>query len=430
MSSRLKVALLTVSMLAMALPGRAVAQTSGLLVDENKRETPKFGGFHFDLGIYDGSNLNNVGHNYSNALSFYFEPSWDVGRAFSALRNGPLKNMQITGRFVLTAGLAGTEDGYFSGNTTSSPQGTCGNPGVSTNGGVVDPGSVAYCNPSSAHRRADYSDTWLTLRLPSVYKIPKALISISPALRFIFPSSAESQYQTLLVSITPSLGLSRSFWKGHIRVGFSFGVNKSFHKDATAHYTGGDNGTASTQGGNAYDGGTGSGLSNFYADPSRQATVGGLNTNFSLLSVVSTGLQFNDKWSADLLYIVSNNYPYGQGCTATTQGQDVNLCANGSAVAGQSNSQLWRPGRRDYQTFWASVTYQPFQWIGFSLSWINSAPLWKPDSTYRQGFISTDYNAFTTISFGTSISIDHVVSALQGRKKATTQARASTFRLQ
>ncbi|MEO6952032.1 MAG: hypothetical protein ABI321_09480 [Polyangia bacterium] len=417
-------------MLVLGLSGRAVAQTSGLLVDVNKAESPKFGGFHFDLGIYDGSNLNSVGQNYSNALSFYFEPSWDIGRAFAGLRRGPLKNLTLVGRFVMSAGLSGTEDGYFSGNTTSSPQGTCSNTSISTNGGVLDPGSVQYCNPSSAHRRADYSDTWLTLRIPAVYKIPKALISISPALRFIFPSSAESRYQTLLVSITPSLGLSRTFWKGHIRLGFSFGVNKSFHKDATARYTGGSNGTTSTQGGNSYDGGAGSGLSNFYADPTRQATVGGLNTNFSLLSVISTGLQFSDKWSADLLYIVSNNYPYGQGCTQMTQGQDVNLCQSGSAVAGSSASETWRPGRRDYQTFWASLSYQPFEWIGFSVSWINSAPLWKPDSTYRQGFISTDYNAFTTLSFGTSISIDHIVSAVQGKKKASTQAKASTFTLQ
>ena len=43
--------------------------------------------------------------------------------------------------------------------------------------------------------------------------------------------------------------------------------------------------------------------------------------------------------------------------------------------------------------------------------------MWKPDSTYRQGIISTDYNAFTTISFGTSISIDHFYEMMDKRNK-------------
>ena len=49
---------------------------------------------------------------------------------------------------------------------------------------------------------------------------------------------------------------------------------------------------------------------------------------------------------------------------------------------------------------------------------------------YTVDNFATDYNAFTTVSFGTSISIDHIASAIQGKKKASTQAKASSFRLQ
>ncbi len=423
--------LLVASMLGLigVMPGvarTAFAQSSGLEVAAKQQEMPKFYGLHFDLGVYDGSGLNSVGQNYRNDLSFYLEPAWDIGRSFASTRGTRWKGLQLAGRFIVTANLSGTDESAFSGNTHATPQGTCGNPTLSTNGGVVDPGSVQFCNPASATRRADYSDIWLTLRAPGVYKIPKLEINVNPAVRVILPSSAESQFATLIMGVTPSLGISRTFWKNRIRAGLSFGVTKNFHKSATPQYTGGSNGTASSQGGNPYDGALSSGLSNFYADPSRQATVGGLNTNFSLLSVVSGGVQFSEKWSFDALYIVSNAYPYGQGCTQTIQGMIVDLCATGNSVATASGSELWRPGRRDTQIFWATLNYQPWEWIGFSVAWINQAPMWKPDSTYRQGFISTDYNAFTTVSFGTTISIDHVAESLQNRRKKSAGAVANS----
>jgi hypothetical protein len=397
----------------------ALAQTSGLTVTESKDEPPRYYGLHFDLSVYDGSGLNSVGHNYRNDLSFYFEPSWDIGKTFPSLRKTRWKGLQLAARFVVTANLSGTDEAAFSGNNNSTPQGTCGNPTISSNGGLLDPGSVSYCNPASATRRADYSDFWLTLRAPSVYKysIPEYSFAINPAIRGVFPTSMESRFATLIAAVTPSIGMTHTFWKGRLHGGFSFGVTKNFHKQSTVTYTSSTNGTVTTNGGNPYDGALSSGLSNFYADPSRQASFGGLNTNFALLSIISGGVQFNDKWSFDALYIVSNAYPYSQDCIQQVQGYSVDLCGNGNAVAASSGSALWRPGRRDNQTFWATLNYQPWEWIGFSVAWINSAPMWKPDSTYRQGIISTDYNAYTTVSFGTSISIDHFAEMLEKRNK-------------
>jgi len=401
------------------LAGPAAAQNSGLTVTDSKDEPPRYYGLHFDLSIYDGSGLNSVGQNYRNDLSFYFEPSWDIGRTFSALRNTRWKGLALAARFVVSANLSGTDEGAFSGNTNATPQGTCSNITPSQNGGVVDPGSVGYCNPAAATRRADYSDLWLTLRAPSLYKysIPEYSLSISPALRGVFPTSMESRYATLIASVTPSIGMTHTFWKGRLHGGFSFGVTKNFHKQSTTQIQASNGGTATAEGGNPYDGALSAGLSNFYADPSRQTSVNGLNTNFALLSVISGGVTFNDKWSFDALYIVSNAYPYSQDCMQTVQGVSVDLCQSGNAVAANSGSELWRPGRRDMQTFWATLNYQPWEWIGFSVAWINSAPMWKPDSTYRQAIISTDYSAFTTVSFGTSISIDHFAEMLDKRNK-------------
>ena len=57
-----------------------------------------------------------------------------------------------------------------------------------------------------------------------------------------------------------------------------------------------------------------------------------------------------------------------------------------------------------------AVSYQALDWLGISLAWINWAPMQKLDSSYRQGIISTDYDAFTTIQLGATITIDKLVA--------------------
>jgi hypothetical protein len=104
----------------------------------------------------------------------------------------------------------------------------------------------------------------------------------------------------------------------------------------------------------------------------------------------------------------------------------VNLCATGDAVAASSGSRISRPGRRDFQTLWVSLGYQPWDYVGFSLSWINSAPMWNPDSSYRQGIYSFDYNGFTSVNLGLNVSIDSVASTIEAkRKKAATPVATS-----
>src|SRR5262249_55936609 len=146
--------------------------------------------------------------NYRNDLVFYFEPSWAVGARF--LKNTWAKTFMIGARFAVTQQLSGTDESAFGGNANAGPHGTCGD--VTINNGVVDPGSVPYCNPAPNDRRADYSDIWLNFRMPKVYTIPKAEISINPAVRMILPSSMQSRYQSLIMALAPSISFSRGFW--------------------------------------------------------------------------------------------------------------------------------------------------------------------------------------------------------------------------
>ena len=143
----------------------AATSNAAATVDASKNEVPKYGGLSFDFTMADGTGLNSVGQNYRNDLVFYFEPTWNVGARY--LRGTWAKNFAIAARFTLTQELAGTDEASFNGTANSGPHGSC--PGATINGnGQFDPNSCGYGNPAPNDRRADYSDVWLTFRMPRV----------------------------------------------------------------------------------------------------------------------------------------------------------------------------------------------------------------------------------------------------------------------
>ena len=371
--------------------------------------SPRFHGFTFDLTTADGSGLNSVGHNYRNDFVWYFEPAWNVGQVY--LRGTRWHSLQLQARFSVTANVSGTDEANFSGYANATgPQGTCGSPDVSTQGGSVDPGSVPYCSPPPNNRRADYSDLWLTLRAPHLYTIPKIDVYVNPAFRVVLPTSAESLYATMVMSLTPSVAVGRAFWHDKIHAGYGFGFTKYFHRYIAPQLNPAAGGQAATIGGNYNDGAYGAGLSNFYADPTRVGTIGGYNPSYAFIHTISGGIQLSDKWSLDVLYLIIDAFSYDHSCTLQVNGVAYDTCDAGDAVASASGAQVSRPGHRDSQVFWATIAYQPLDWLGLSLAWINWAPLQKPDSSYRQGLISTDYNAFTTIQLAATITVDKLAA--------------------
>jgi hypothetical protein len=243
-----------------------------------------------------------------------------------------------------------------------------------------------------------------------VYTIPKIAVSISPALRFVLPSSEESRYQTLAIAMTPSVSLARSFWKDRIHLGYGLGFTKNFHTNPIAKIDPSTGGLAGTTGGNSYDGAVGTSISNFYNDPSRINALGGLNVSYQVSQSFSGGITFNDKWSFDILYIYINAFTYDQGCNYSVNGTTYDLCASGNAVASASGSSLNRDRKGPNQVFWATVGYQPLDWLGLSLALITFSPAYKPDSSYRQGIISTDYNAFSSVNLSATVTIDKLVN--------------------
>lgn len=394
----------------LGMASSAYGQSAGLSATTSAKP-PRFYGLSFDFTVADGSGLNAVGQNYRNDLNFYFEPTWNFGRLY--LSNiKPLRNMHLAARFIVTQNLAGVDETNRTGTINTGPQGTCSDVGIMN--GVVDPTTVGYCNPPGADRRTDYSDLWLTLRAPRIYTIPKVDIGINPQIRLIVPTSLQSRNAHLASTLTAFLGFGRAFFKGRLRLGYSFGFQKFFHTQTTQSF--GQTGNASTiaPGGNPWNAVTSTGSANFYSDPSRNGQV---NTNFSLMNIVSGGVQIHEKVSFDLLYFTIHGFAYDQSCVIVVNGVPEDICQNGDAVAANSGSRLDRPGLRQSQVLWGSLSYHALDWLTVTLSWINFAPMFNPDSTYRQGIFSADYNAFTTVMLGTTVSIDQFAAKFIKQKQ-------------
>jgi hypothetical protein len=375
-------------------------------IEAKATEKVPFYGVAFDFTLADSSGLNAIGENYRNDLNFYFAPSWAIGARF--LRNTPLKTLTATGYFAVTQNLSGADEANFGSQTNAGPETPCYAGTPSTQGGVVNPSQVPYCNPAANNRRTDYSDLRLTFSAPKIYTIPKVDIAINPSIRFVFPTSVESRYSTLRLGWTTSLSAGRSFWKDRIQLGAGFGITKNFHGSTTAQIsaTSGSNVQGSTQGGNFYDSAASNGISNFYSDPSRISNIGGFNVNYAMLGSFTGVVHITPKWTFDVLYILIGNFTYGApSCSyQVSSSLTTDLCANGQAVAQNSNASIHT--NHDVQVFWATLNYQPWDYLGFSLAWINWAPLTNLDSSYRQGIISTNYDAYTTVQLGVTVTLD------------------------
>lgn len=372
----------------------------------SKDEPPRLGGFDLDFTLSDSTGLNAVGQNYRNELSLYFEPRWALGKVL--LPNaGRWSKLALSGRFVLTQGLAGTGAEYYGSEVRSGPQGTCSRIVPSADGGVVDPRQVGYCHPPSADRRLDYSDIWLTAGVPRVVTIPRVNVDVPASLRVILPLSAQSRFQTLRFGLTATSGLVRAFLSDRLRVIYTAGFTKNFHAYTTPGLAPEGIGAAET-GGATSSPLAGVGISNLYGDPSRVGTAG-FNTSFSLSNALSARYSFTERWSADVLYMWVDGFTYGHRCQVDIVG-GVDTCRTGAAVAAASGSEITARGHKRSQVFWVTASYQVRPWLGLSLAWVNWAPRMMPDSSYRQGFISTDYNAFTSVLLSASTSLDQITA--------------------
>jgi hypothetical protein len=318
-----------------------------------------------------------------------------------------LSRLTIAGRFVAYRALSGTSEGSFGSRANAGPLRPCSDLTPSDNGGVVDPTSVERCNPAANDRRLDYSDFIISANLPKVARVESLGLDLSTGLRVTLPASAQSRYATLRFGLGGSLGVSRGFFNNRLRLGYSLGLTKFVHGSTTAGLSPRDGVDADEAGSNPSSGVSGVGISNLYADPSRLGGSGFL-TSFSFLNGLTASVPLGKKWSSELGYSWTDGFTYAHRCVVDVAGQTVDTCKTGAAVAAQSGSSVEGRGHRRGQIFMASVNYQYRPWLGFSMTYLTWSPREKPDTSYRQGFISTDYNAFTSLLVGATISLEEL----------------------
>ncbi len=361
-------------------------------------EPDRFHGLSFDYSVYDESGLNAV--NYKNAVTQYFEPGWEVGRAFFA--GTRWERLTLAGRFALTRALKSYDPANYASFSDGGYAVRCSKLAVAQNG-TVDPTQVRRCQYSSDYRW-DYGDVRLTLSNPDLISLPLG-IHFDPAVRAIVPVSLESRYATLVTSATALLGFSRAFLGDSLTASYTFGATKHFHRYTTA---------GESQGGALPDALVTSGYgaadvqsttANFLADPSRLGTLGDLNPSFGFLHYFEIDYS-RGRFNFSALYILIDTFSYAARCgPGQYGGVTTDPCANAGAVARGANG-VGAAGRaiRDEQVLWLTAGFQLEDWIALSLSWINWAPLRFADNSYRQPFISTNYDAFTTVNLGFTIS--------------------------
>lgn len=386
----------------------AQAQPAGDIVS-GKSEKVRFYGFAMDYSLYDATSLNAV--NYTNEISMYFLPRWNLGRLW--MKSTPFERLAISGRFVLAYDPVGYDEGSYAAGSDLGPAQPCSNLTPSTNGGVIDASQVKRCDYPQNHRW-DPGDIWLTISNARIVTIPKVGINISPSIRFVLPTSKQSQYQTLQLGLTGGLRADRSFFGDKFGLSYTLLATKNFHRFTSPVGQETSFGTADPQIGysenyhlsNALAPGGG-------ADPFN-ATSFSRNSSYGFTHIFGIDINPTDKLSFSILYILVDNfrYPWPDNDTITVNGQPHDLQEAGQKVAANSGSNVLRQGHADSQIFWATVGYQALDWLNVSLSLITASPQRHPDGTPRQPFLSVDYNAFSQVSFGATVSLEKAAAKL------------------
>lgn len=382
------------------------AQPAGDIVS-GKSEKVRFYGLAMDFSAYDASSLNAL--NYTNEISMYFQPRWNLGRLW--MKGTPFERLAISGRFVLSYDPVGYDEGSYIASSDLGPPQPCSNVTPSTNGGTVDPTQIKRCDYPQYHRW-DPGDIWLSVSNARIVTIPGVGIGLSPSMRFVLPTSKQSQYQTLLLGLTGGLRADRSFFDGKFGLNYTLLATKNFHR-----YTSPVAVAAETQGDTLVGYSPNYHLSDAISPGGPEPfnlTSFARNSSYGFTHIFGIDVEPIDKLSISVLYILVDNfrYPYSDNDTILVNGQPHDLQKTGQQVAANSGSNVLQQAHSDSQIFWATVGYQALDWLNVSLSLITASPQRHPDGTLRQPFLSFDYNAFSQVSFGFAVSLEKVAAKL------------------
>jgi len=348
----------------------------------------------WNFTLSDNSSINLV--NYSNALSLIVEPQWPVGRLF--LSDTPFKRLSINTRFIVNQTISGYDTSSVSPDSVQDRPAPCSN--LTTDGrGLIDPADVQRCATTRTYRPT-LNDTWITFAAPWTGKIPVVDINVGTMGRVVLPTSYESQYANLMFGLAGNISFSRAFGD-QLRGLYVLQASKNFNSSTSAAVRDGETISNDPVTANYRVGQVVGNSADFYADPSKRGN-GGLVPSHALLHIF--GLDYSPKqfpdFSLSAMYISIASFAYeAKDCIIKLNGADYDVCAAANRVATVSNGVGTSPGgpTNDLQVFSVNASYTVRPDFILTGSWQNFSPLRMPNNQWRQPFISTDYNAFTSV---------------------------------
>lgn len=246
---------------------------------------------------------------------------------------------------------------------------------------------------------------------PAFMKIPVVGIKVEPNVRFVFPTSIESQGRSMVMAIGPGFALRREIpllkgkWLSSLELMYGFRASKYFHKYATAQV--GSAGTCNNPGREECQ---------FLISTNEHGMARNRNWRFS--NSLELSLKILDKLSftADALFYndLIHGFPeetitLGGGTTETLPGSKINHKAS-----------TW---------FILDVTYDVLDWLSLSIGTSTFYSQLRPDSSYNVPF----FNRYTNFYFDITIPVDRFISQVQtwaGKKKSSSSGEGSWQRRQ
>jgi hypothetical protein len=380
--------------------GQAFGQAVGVVASEDVGTKGKLRlfGFGGNISVYDSTGITGPAESYSNQLSFFFSPTWHIGKAL--LKDTWFNKMSMGARLVVSGELSGNDPsfrGQLYSSTSLFTPGAGGlpddlNPGFN---GVVRGAPANQIN--GTERIWTVSDLWYNVDLPSVYKIPVLGVGISANLRAVIPTSQLSRNNGLLFGLSPSLSLSRAWFKGKFSVAYIARFTKFWFDSAYPKY----NAISDTVNVN--------GRQETTYQPS---TTGAVNREWSVWNALNVNYNPTDKLSISALFLLIHTFGYPNSTNCTVPGvPTANLCTDGQAVG-----DVVGPGQRvqvDSSWFQFSVGYDVLPWLNLGVGLSTFQNVRNNGLGFANPFLRTTptVNA-TTIYAGPSINFETLYSSL------------------
>ncbi|NOZ02495.1 MAG: hypothetical protein GXP54_11475, partial [Deltaproteobacteria bacterium] len=196
--------------------------------------------------------------------------------------------------------------------------------------------TTSYATTTTKKRQVMPSDTLLTLKWQNAASYERWLM-FSPYIRFGAPSSYESHFRDLYLSLAAGFDLSSIL--GPIVLTYSFRFNKNFNENTVATVDKDElRPVAAVRSGGAEDLGS-------------SIATGINNTSFSIFNSLMMSIMLSDEWTLTAQFAIANAWTY------------ANLPIDNQSGVGATGGR----GQKDLMYGVVDLTYQPFQHIGFSL---------------------------------------------------------------